>query len=379
MEEISNPYKLNGQWVGKYTGTDSGAIHLNIDEDESEYIGVAYLFTDPKLPTVIAYFATPKTTGEFSFRTDKILAIDPATSQPVTWDSIKEKYPKDLTFADYADVRGSCDRKGLSLTWVTSIGVTGTCVLPRSKADQPSELVPLEQDWKTYKDFGIRLASDRPLFRGQSKPWRLRTPFHRSGRANMQRFVFRDIPTLSRHLSARMKHVFNLEDKNDFGAFINLIQHHGYPTPVLDWSYSPYVAAFFAFRGITNEQAAKAPPESKVRIFVFDSAAWTRYLEPVVQLIHPKLYVTVREFAGIENERMIPQQAASTVSSVDDIETHIRNKETDTRKYLQAIDLPMRERKQVIRELSYMGITAGSLFPGLDGVCQELKERYFEF
>jgi hypothetical protein len=99
----------------------------------------------------------------------------------------------------------------------------------------------------------------------------------------------------------------------------------------------------------------------------------------VVQLIHPKLYVTVREFAGIENERMIPQQAASTVSSVDDIETHIRNKETDTRKYLQAIDLPMRERKQVIRELSYMGITAGSLFPGLDGVCQELKERYFEF
>ncbi len=112
---------------------------------------------------------------------------------------------------------------------------------------------------------------------------------------------------------------------------------------------------------------------------MFDSAAWTRYLEPVVQLIHPKLYVTVREFAGIENERMIPQQAASTVSSVDDIETHIRNKETDTRKYLQAIDLPMRERKQVIRELSYMGITAGSLFPGLDGVCQELKERYFEF
>lgn len=60
-----------------------------------------------------------------------------------------------------------------------------------------------------------------------------------------------------------MKHVFNLEDKNDFGAFINLIQHHGYPTPVLDWSYSPYVAAFFAFRGITNEQAAKAPQNPK--------------------------------------------------------------------------------------------------------------------
>jgi FRG domain len=195
----------------------------------------------------------------------------------------------------------------------------------------------------------------------------------------MQRFVFRDIPALSRHLSARTKHVFRLEEQNDFGAFVNLIQHHGYPTPVLDWTYSPYVAAFFAFRGITNRQAAEAPAEAKVRILVFDSAAWMRYLEPVVQLVHPKLFVTVREFAGIENERMIPQQAASTVSSVDDIETYIRSKETEGRSYLRAIDLPVCERKQVIRELSYMGITAGSLFPGLDGTCQELAERYFEF
>jgi hypothetical protein len=33
--------------------------------------------------------------------------------------------------------------------------------------------------------------------------------------------------------------------------------------------------------------------------------------------------------------------------------------------------------KQPMRELSVMGITAGSLFPGLDGACEELKERFF--
>jgi len=30
-----------------------------------------------------------------------------------------------------------------------------------------------------------------------------------------------------------------------------------------------------------------------------------------------------------------------------------------------------------MEDLSYMGITAGSLFPGLDGTCEELRERNF--
>jgi hypothetical protein len=372
-------HKLNGQWIGTYTGTSDGPIHVNIDEDELCFLGVAYLFNSLGLPPAVAYFVIPKGEGDFSFRTDPIKAIDPASGLPVEWKSLADKYPKDAVFSNYADVRGSCDENALTLSWITDVGVTGSCVLPRSKANETSDLVPLEQDWTTYKDYGIRLASDRPLFRGQNKPFRLRTPFHRSGRADMHRFVFKDVPELRRHLSARTKHVFNLEDQQEYGAFINLAQHHGYPTPVLDWTYSPYVAAFFAYRGITNRQAAEASPEARVRIFVFDSGAWIRNLQAVTQLIHPQLYVTVRQFDAIENERMVPQQAASTVSSIDDIETYIRSRETEAIKYLHAVDLPVRERKVVVRELSYMGITAGSLFPGLDGACEELAERNFGF
>jgi hypothetical protein len=74
---------------------------------------------------------------------------------------------------------------------------------------------------------------------------------------------------------------------------------------------------------------------------------------------------------------MIPQQAASLVTNVDDIETYIQSKETTEKQYLWAIDLPVADRKKVVRELAYMGITAGSLFPGLDGACEELTERNF--
>jgi hypothetical protein len=30
-----------------------------------------------------------------------------------------------------------------------------------------------------------------------------------------------------------------------------------------------------------------------------------------------------------------------------------------------------------MHDLSAMGITAGALFPGLDGACEELRERFF--
>ncbi len=77
---------------------------------------------------------------------------------------------------------------------------------------------------------------------------------------------------------------------------------------------------------------------------------------------------------------MIPQQAVSTVTNVDDIEAFIATRvlHSPAEKYLSAIDLPLRERRRVTQELNFMGISAGSLFPGLDGACEDLKQRNFE-
>ncbi|MBS4082397.1 MAG: hypothetical protein KGZ73_02495 [Rhizobiales bacterium] len=82
---------------------------------------------------------------------------------------------------------------------------------------------------------------------------------------------------------------------------------------------------------------------------------------------------------AFNNSRLVPQQAISSVTNVDDIEGYIFTRELQQgKKYLQVIDLPVSIRKGVMQELSLMGITAGSLFPGLDGACEQLRERYFD-
>jgi FRG domain-containing protein len=369
---------MKGQWIGIYTGSSGGTMIVNIDESPSHYQGVAYLREgDQTLPGTASFFRTKDKTTPFQFRTTLIAALNPLTGLIDSWDTLKGHYPEVTAIADYADVEGSWDSTALSLSWTTNLGANGSCVLQGSDAEEPSELVPLTKTWDSYKQYVASLEGRRYLFRGQTKPWRLRTSFHRAGRSDLNRFLTEDIQHLHKHLSARTKHVFNLNIPNENGAFLNLVQHHGYPTPLLDWTYSPYVAAFFAYRTISNQDASKATADDKVRILVFDQERWRTEWTQSLQLAPAGLNLSIGEFLAIENERMIPQQAASLLTSVDDIESYISSKEGNGEKYLWAIDLPVRDRNPIVQELRYMGITAGAMFPGLDGACEELKERNF--
>jgi hypothetical protein len=377
---MSDAPKLNGQWMGSYSGDIGGKIIVNIDERENIYQGVAYLVPgDYKtLPASVAFFRTvDKNASKFQFRTDAILAVDPATLAAVQWDTVKQRFPDTIAFSKYADVKGTLGEETLKLSWKSDLDAAGECLLPGSSAAKPSELVSTKMEWSEYMKYVAELKGRRYLFRGQDGPWRLRTSFHRTGRADLNRFLSEDIQSLRKHLSARTRHFFRLEIPDELGAFFNLVQHHGYPTPLLDWTYSPYVAAFFAYRRAPRERAMQSKTTEIVRIHVLDQSQWKNDYQQLLLLLFPGPHVSIAEFISIENERMIPQQAASTLSSIDDIETYIRSKETENKKYLSAIDLPAAERDQVMEDLSYMGITAGSLFPGIDGACEELRERNF--
>lgn len=111
---------------------------------------------------------------------------------------------------------------------------------------------------------------------------------------------------------------------------------------------------------------------------MFDRAQWQSDFQQQQSATLLPPHFSILEALTIENTRALPQQSLSSVTNIDDIEDYISLKERETgNNYLDVIDLPFSERQSIMRELSLMGITAGSLFPGLDGACEELRGRFF--
>jgi hypothetical protein len=373
---------MQGQWIGDYAGSNSGLILVDSDRVGDHYEGYAILTdTQPGSPGSFVSFTTPDLSSKFRMRLN-IKPIDPNTAEPGDWDKMASLFPG-FTFATYADVEFEW-RTGqqLQIEWQTSMGGFGAALLEGSHASQQSffQQIPTVLEWRDFREYVRKLDPYDFIFRGQEdSSWRLRTGFHRTGRTNLARYYFQDIQTLWRHFSAIVPHHFDLANPQQYGAFVGLAQHHGFPTPLLDWTYSPFVAAYFAYKGLRNSVAKAAPPSRKVRIFMFNKREWTRTFLQMPKLAPLPPHFTILEPLAIANPRMIPQQALVSLSNIDDIESYIRRCETLCGKvFLQVIDLPVLERPDVMSELALMGVAAGSLLPGLDGTCEELKERFFD-
>jgi hypothetical protein len=291
---------------------------------------------------------------------------------------LSQKYPG-VPAPTYADTEWDIGPEEISLKWKTNVGTDGSGRMKKSEAHKPSSLTPLSgvKSWEDFKKYVLTLDPYRFAFRGHTNNrWRLRTSFHRTGRASLWLYMSQDVAALHRQLSGLTAHRFNLGDALDYAAFLNLAQHHGYPTPILDWTQSPFVAAYFAFKDLRK---ADVTDDQMVRILIFDAKEWGKGFERASVLMPGFLHLTVLETLAINNPRALPQQSISTATNIDDIEEYLGRVESNSGKsYLRAIDLPAKERRTVMQDLALMGITAGSLFPGLDGACLQLKERYFD-
>jgi len=235
--------------------------------------------------------------------------------------------------------------------------------------------------WDQYKDWVSQLAKNRTLYycRGHAnEKWKLQTSFHRllSLHSGITLVDYLDviIPELHYHICAQINEILNLSVPEEFGAFLALLQHHGFPTPLLDWTFSPFIAAYFAFREVNDSD----PQSDNVKIFIFDYLKWSHRFQQPLNLRETMSYVSIiRPFAKY-NPRLMPQQGAFTVSNVENMEEYILKRSEEVKEsFLFTAFLSVKEKPHVMSELNMMGINEMNLFPSIEGICRAMKARFF--
>ena len=225
------------------------------------------------------------------------------------------------------------------------------------------------------------------VFRGaQNKKYKLRSALHRMGE-NYQE--------IEKHLLRNFRRYAHRDvvEKDSVFNWLAVAQHHGLPTRMIDWTYSPFIAIHFATMDIKKFdhdgciymvnflEAQKFLPEDLLQNLqeeggdVFNVAQLAEKINRLKDLktLYQEVFPIFMEPPSLD-DRMVNQYAL--FSFMSDIGCTLHDWLKEHPELARKIIIPKEIKWELRDKLDQANITERLLFPGLDGLSMWLKRQY---
>lgn len=231
--------------------------------------------------------------------------------------------------------------------------------------------------------------SDDLLFRGQAESnWKLDTTVERKLKTpiSLSRY-YRFAYTAKPRLETFVETTWNIHTPSEFNSWLNekdtltffdlpgyeylaYLRHHGFPSPFIDWTASPYIAAFFAFNDCSPSD------ENSVSVYCYLEHADIGKIRSSDQ---PGIYV-FGPYAKVHKRHVLQQSRYSICVELDEeykpiYANHelVLTKNDEKQDRLWKFNVPSNERTQALKSLNNMNINSYSLFGSEDSLVESIS------